>query len=341
MITSLLAAGLAAGCHGRVNRRTKTSGLDLDRLGRLFPALADRARPGRFNLAVMSLGEPGVWSADDAGRYPLQDLAALPIAAAALAEIDLGRLTLNERLAIRPVDLSPPPSRINRRFPLARGAPALELPVADLIGLAVQEGDATAADAVMRRVGGPGAVTAWLRERHVNDLRIDRYQREIQVEMSGMASFRDDWKDPAPWATARAAVAPQAREAAMADYLRDPRDTATAPGVLSLLQQIAAPPASGGLLSRASSALLLRLMATRRADLLGGGLPGDAGLAHLAGNSDTDLGYTAAAGDIGLVTLSDGRRLAVAALLSGSTASASQRQALFAEAGRLVVSALT
>ena len=336
MITALLAAGLEAGCHGRVNSRSKVSGLDLDRLNHRFPALADRARPGRFNLAVMSLDEPGVWSADDAGRYPLQALAAAPIAAAALAEIDAGRLTLNERLPIRALDLSPPPSRINARFPLPAGVESLPLPVADLIALAVQEGDATAADAVMRRIGGPGAVTAWLNQHRIIDLRVDRYQREIQVDMSGMASFRAAWKDPASWAAARASVDPLARESAMADYLRDPRDTTTAPAILNLLQQVAV----GGLLSRPSAGLLLRLMATRRGDLLGGGLPADAALAHLAGNSGTDLGYTAATGDMGLVTLANGRRLAVAALLAGSTASAPQRQTLFADAGRLAVAAL-
>ena len=338
MITALLAAGLGvAGCHGRINARAKVSGLDLDRLNREFAPLAARARPGRLNLGVMSLGEPGVWSADDVGRYPLQDLAALPIAAAALAEIDAGQLTLNERLAIRDLDLSPPPSRINRRFPLPAGVAALDLPVADLIALALQEGDATASDAVMRRIGGPGAVTAWLTGHKINEIRLDRYQREIQVEMSGMASFRAAWKDPAPWASARASVDPQTRESAMADYLRDPRDTATAPGLLNLLRLIA----GGGLLSRSASDLLLRLMAGRRAALLGGGLPGSAAFDHLAGNSDTDLGYTAATGDIGIVTLADGRKLAVAALLSGSTASAAQRQALFADAARLALSALS
>ena len=338
MITGLLAAGLGAeGCHGKVNPRSKVSGLDLGLMARDFPALAARALPGRFTLAVMSLGEPGVWSADEAGLYPLQDLAAFPIAAAALAEVDAGRLTLNERIPIRLVDLSPPPSRINRRFPLAGHAEALELPVVDLIALAAQEGDATAADAVMHRIGGPGAITTWLREHKVGDLRIDRYQREIQVDMSGMASFRDDWKDPTPWAAARASIAPQAREAAMARYLRDPRDTTTATAMLNLIQRIT----DGGLLSRPSAALLLRLMSTRRGDLLGPGLPGAAALAHLAGNSDTDLGYTAATGDIGLITLADGRRLALAALLSGSTASAPQRRALFADAARLAISALT
>jgi beta-lactamase class A len=338
LITALLAAGLgAAGCHGRVNQRPKVSGLDLDRLNRDFPALAARARPGRFNLAVMSLVEPGVWSADGAGRYPLQNLAVLPIAAAALSAVDAGQLTLNERLPIRALDLSPPPSRINSRFPLPQTTESLDLPVADLIALAVQEGDATAADAVLRRVGGPGGVTAWLVNHKVNEVRLDRYQREIAVEMSGMPSFRAAWKDPASWAAARASLDPQTREAAMANYLDDPRDTTSASGILNLMQLIA----TGGLLSRPSTALLLRLMAIQRGDLLGGGLPTDAALDHLAGSSDTDLGYTAATGDISLVTLANGRRLVVAALLSGSTASGPQRQSLFADAARLAVSALT
>lgn len=182
ILTTALAAATvsAAGCGGQVNRRMLASvrGLDFDRLKRGFALLAARAAPGILNLGVLTLDTLAVWCADQNRRFPLQGLVKAPLAAAALAEVDAGRLKLNDMIPIRAMDLSPPPSRVNRALP-PRGRRDLELPAADLIALTVQEDDNTAADVIMARVGGPGAVTAWLRQHNIRDMRVDRYQREI------------------------------------------------------------------------------------------------------------------------------------------------------------------
>ena len=44
-------------------------------------------------------------------------------------------------------------------------------------------------------------------------------------------------------------------------------------------------------------------------------------------------------GDIGIVTLAGGHRVAIAAFLAGSTGTQAQRDALFADSARLVVAA--
>jgi beta-lactamase class A len=341
-MTLLAAASLnggltGAGCAGRVNRRSRFGGLDLDRLAAGYVGLADRARPGTLGLGVMTLDTPAVWTADPRGASPLQSVFKAPLAAAALAEVDAGRLTLNEIIRIGPEDLSPPPSRLNRAFPPAAGK-TLDVPVADLIALAVQESDNTAADSIMRRIGGPGAVTAWLRGRGIEGMRVDRYERELQPEIAGLASFRPAWKDEAAWAAARAGIAPEVREQAMAAYLADPRDTTSVQAALNFLNQLWA----GALLSPRSTSLLTRLMtgAVTGQGRLRAGLPPGTVLAHKTGSAATDLGLTPATNDIGLATLPGGRRLAIVALLAGSTATESQRDALIADAARLAVSAL-
>lgn len=338
LATLIAATGLAAaGCADRVNRRYGGGGLDLSRLASGYAQLAERARPGVLALGVMSLDSPGVWSVDPGGPSPMQSVFKAPLAAAALAEVDAGRLALNEIIRIGAEDLSPPPSRLNRAFPPTGGA-VLAIPVADLIALAVKESDNTAADAVMRRIGGPGAVTAWLRSHDIQGIRVDRYERELQPDLCGLPSFRPAWRDEAPWAAARDAVAPERREAAIAAYLTDPRDTATAEAALNFLGQLA----GGSLLSVASTALLLRMMSGARtgADRLRAGLPPGASLAHKTGTAVTDLGLTPATNDIGVATLPGGRRLAIAAFLAGSTATERQREALIADSARLAVSAL-
>ena len=339
LLATILAAGAleAVGCTARVNRRSPPVGLDIARLAHGFAGLAERARPSVFDLGVMTLDTPAVWCADGATRFPMRDVFMAPLAAAALAEVDAGRLRLNETLRIAQQDLSPPPSRVNRLS--QQGGPAIvDIPAADLIALAVQEGDNTAADSVMRRIGGPGAVTAWLRARGVQDMRVDRYAREIQVATSGLTSFRSEWKDDAAWAAARGAVAPDVREAAMAAYLADPRDTTTLPAILGFLAQLS----SGALLSPSSTSLLLRLMSATNSgkSRLAAGLPVGASLAHKTGSSPTDLGLTPATCDVGLVTMANGRRFAVAAFLSGSTATDAHRDGVVADAARLAVSAL-
>jgi beta-lactamase class A len=292
-----------------------------------------------FSLGVMTFKAPAVWCSDENSRFPLQGASKAPLAAAALAEVDAGRLRMNETIRLTALDLSPPPSRLNRAFAAKGGKGVLDVPAADLIALAVQENDNTAADAIMRRIGGPGAVTAWLRQHKIEDMRIDRYARELQPAMSGMGSFRPTWTDEANWTAARIAVAPATREAAMAAYLADPRDTTTTQAALNFLNQLS----EGALLSAASTGLLSRLMNNPSPGDSGlqAGLPSSAAFSHKSGASATDLGLTPATSDLGLVTLADGRRFALAAFLAGSTATKAQREALFADAARLSIAALS
>ena len=333
LLAGALGASVLAACHGRVNRRATQKGLlDIEHLDHGFTALARRAAPGRLNLAVLSRRGDHVWAADSDGHYPMADLAMLPIAAAALSEVDAGRLKLGEPITIREMDLSPPPSLVNRIF---RGD--MTLPAVDLIALAVQHGDNTAADVIMSRIGGPGAVGGWLQAKELAGLRIDRYAREVVTEMLGMPSFRPQWRTQAAFDDARGLVAPAAREAAVQAYLGDPRDTITAPAALGLVDKLV----DGRLLSPASTRLLLGLMTRSTAPLpgLSAALPRGATLARKSGNSLSDLGLTAVTNDIGLATLADGNTIAIVAFLRGSTATATERSRLIADAGRLVFDA--
>ncbi len=330
LLTGGLVAGALAACGGHANRRPARRGmLDVAMLNREFPALASRAAPARLNLGVLSLAGDHVWEADSEGLYPLADLFMLPVAAAALAEVDAGRLKLGEPILIRDVDLSPPPSPIGAAFNGQETMPAV-----DLIALAVQHGDNTAADVIMSRIGGPGAVMGWLQSKGIVGLRIDRYAREVATDMVGLSSFRAAWRTERAFADARALVPPAAREAAVQAFLRDPRDTTTAPAALSFLNRLS----DGRLLSPASTRLLLGLM-TRSAggvEGLAAALPTGASLARKTGDSGSDLGLTPATNEIGLITFEDGKRMAVALFLDGSTATGADRRRLIADAGRLV-----
>jgi len=327
------AAALAvSGCERDMPLTASTTPkLDMKRLNRAVGELAGRARPGLLGVGLSNLESGEHFTFEGERRFPMQGVFELLLAAAALSEVDDGLLSLDEPVTLDAEQLSPPYSPIAAAWPGRRDYTVRELLVA-----ALNDSDNTAADILMRRIGGPGAVTAWLASRRFEELRVDRYERELQTQAYGMASFRPAWRTPEAFAAARAAVPPEVRRAAMAAYLRDPRDTATPRDMLTFLSRLNAVE----LLSARSTRLLLEIMfeAPPRAErLTAAGMPKGAKFAHKTGTSATDQGLTLAYNDVGIVILPDGRAYGLAAFLSGSTASEAERADLMADLGRTLI----
>src|SRR3984957_5558501 len=222
---AIAASAALAACQRKLSTTAKAGPMDTKRLDAGFPALADRARPGAFAIGVMNLASTATWYWNTDRSFPLAGAAALPIAVAAMAQIDQHKLALNEQVAFTSADLSPPPSLIDRSWPAPPGGRAAHIPAQSLITLALREGDTTAMDVLTHRIGGPGAVSGFLDQKGVTGLRVDRYQREIGVEMFGMPTFRADWKDMPAFAAARDQVPAPARTSAMDQLIPDPRDS--------------------------------------------------------------------------------------------------------------------
>jgi beta-lactamase class A len=309
---------------------SRTPPLDMRRLDSGVPELAARALPGVLGFGLMNLESGQFWVRLGDRTFPMQSVFKLPLGAAVLSQVDVGRLDLAETLTLTSKQLSPPWSPIADAWP-GRAAYAAR----DLLTAAVSDSDNTAADLLMEQIGGPGAVTAWLESKNIDEVRVDRYERELQPDVYGMASFRAAWKGEAAFSAARATVAPERRRAAMLAYMADPRDSATPRGMLGFLRRLD----NGDLLSAASTTRLLTIMqaSPRGADRLKAGLPKGARFAHKSGTSGTDQGLSAAYNDVGIFTLPDRRSYAVAAFLAGSTAPEKDRAALFADLGRLAV----
>jgi beta-lactamase class A len=311
--------------------------LDAAHLNAQARTLSVQAQPGLLNMGVMDIGAGRVWRLDETGHYPLAGLSKLAAAAAALALVDAGRLHLNQAVRLTPEDVGPPPSRLNGLIERARGGGGVAPPLADLIGLAIQHDDSTAGDAVLGLAGGPQAVTAWLRARGVEGVRIDRFDREWIPQMFGLGAFRPAWAAAPDFSQALDAVSAAQRQSAMDAYLADPRDTATAMGMLSLVDRLAV----GALLSADSTRFLTALMRARaHADEgLAEGLPAGAVLAGLAATTPTSVGFTPADNAVGYAVTPDGRRLAMVVFIAGSTATAAARQRLMGDAARLLCAA--
>ncbi len=333
----LAAVLLVAACEPKMPQTASTTPqLDAALLDEEGAKLAARATAGadnaRFGAALMNLESGELWAFNGSERFPMMSVFKAPLGAAVLAEADAGRLDLGETLTLSEEDLSPPYSPVADAYPGRRA-----YTVGELLERAVSHSDNTAADVLMRRIGGPGAVTAWLRAHRIEDMRVDRYERQMQPELAGLDSFRPEWKGESAYGAAHRSVPDDRRFAATLSYMRDPRDTTTPRAALLFLSRLAA----GELLSEASTARLLTLMTETPtgAARLKAGLPPGAKLAHKTGTARSDFGMNPATNDIGLVTLADGRRYAVAVFLSGSPLDAAAREAVIADFARLAVRA--
>jgi beta-lactamase class A len=194
--------------------------------------------------------------------------------------------------------------------------------VRQLLTAAVSESDNTAADALVRLVGGPKIVTEFLRAHGIDDMRVD-------LDEAGVASIFEETEHGGsifPRETDQQALARHRR--GYSAYLQDPRNRTTPDAAADFLEKLW----KGQLLSLDSTRRLLDLMCGQTVPArLRSGLPADVRLADKAGTSYSLDGETAAFNDMGIIMRPNGRPIIVAAFLTASHADKKHRDALFAE----------
>ena len=292
-------------------------------------ALAERARPGTLGIAVLDPDSGASWRVNADRAYPMMSVFKAPLGAAVLERVDRGVLSLDRTVALTPADLRAGPGPMRGELQSGR----TEFSVRRLLDAAVSESDNTAADALVKLLGGPAAVTAFLRAHGVDGMRVDRDERTLAHDIDGLAADAD-----APRANESAAEKLARRRRGYAGYLADPRDTSTPEAAVTFLRKLW----RGELVSRESTALLLETMTHSPTvpNRLKGGVPAGARLTHKSGTSITFEGVTAAHNDIGVVSWPDGRTVIVAAFLTASPASEPERDAIFSTLARDVTAEL-
>ena len=229
------------------------------------------------------------------GRFPMQSVYKAPIGMAVLHEVDAGRLSLDARILVETADFVPPGMHSPLRDAHPRGG--VEVPLRELLRLSVEESDGTASDVLLRLAGGKAKAQAYLSGLGVEGIRIETTEGEMGRDYQ--AQYRS-------WATPSAVVE-----------------------WLTALHQ-------GKGLSPASRGLLLGWMRTTKTfpTRLKGRLPAGTEVAHKTGSSGSRQGISAATNDIGIITLPDGRHLAVAVFLRDSKANDAERDAAIAKVAR-------
>jgi beta-lactamase class A len=248
------------------------------------------AAKGRVGVAAQLLESGETASLHGDEHFPMHSVYKLPISMAVLQRVDRGELKLDQLVRVDPSDFV----RKGMYSPVRDKYPdGTELTIAELLRYTICESDGSTSDVLMKLIGGPGQVMLFLDGIHVPDIQVVNYEKEIGRDWE--TQYRN-------WATPKAALA-----------------------LLAALQ-------SKRKLSAESQALLLKLMTESipGAKRLKGELPAGTVVAHKTGTGGTQNGITSATNDIGIITLPDGRHLAVAAFVSDSAANDDTRDAIIA-----------
>lgn len=308
--------------------QTVTVSRETGRVQQALDAAVQRAKPGTLGVAVLDLRSGATAGVHADQPFPMMSVFKAPVAAAVLAQIEEGSLSLTQEVTASRADLqdgSAVPS-VGEEVKSGKTTFTIER----LLKGAVSESDNTAVDILLRVAGGPQVVMAFLHAHGIDGMRVD-------VDEAGVSRIFNDLKPGQAVPSDESDQAfEQRRQRGYQAFLADPRNRSTPAGAVEFLRKLQ----GGELLSPTSTPYLLRLMAAQTKPVrLRAGVPQGVHLADKAGTSATQQGRTAAYNDIGIMSWPDGRIVIIAAFLSDSTASGKERDALFADLARSVAAA--
>lgn len=301
MVATLFSKGQAVAQVPSSQIATNSLEADLTRIGRSFD--------GDIGIAVQDVQTGAVAKFDGDTYFPQQSVSKLWVALAAFAAVDGRRLSLSSSVRLTPADLTlfhQPIAAFVRKNGTYRTT------VSSLLSRALQQSDNTANDAVLRKVGGPTAVRAFLQSQGIAGIRFGPGERLMQSRLAGL-QWRQRYSVGRSFYAARAKIPMATRRTAFNAYIASPPDGATPAGIAIALCRLK----RGELLSRESTNRLLDIMSRTRTGprRLKAGLPTGWKIAHKTGTGQqlgpVQTGYN----DIGIVTSPRGRSYAVVVMI--------------------------
>jgi beta-lactamase class A len=283
-----------------------------------------RTSGGEVGVLARHLETGATLSLNDADAFPMASTFKIAVAGAVLAEVDAGRLSLQQMV---PVDAALVLSSegIAEIFPF----PGVSASVRNLIESMLTRSDNTATNVLTQLAGGPAAVTAWVKSVGVQGMRIDGDTNGIVGRFFGLPPGGEPVEAQLKKLIAANPALEDLDSKPNAQFDEDPRDTATPKAMVLLLSKIV----DAHILSPASTEVLLGSMerCTTGLKRLRGMLPPGTGVKDKTGT----IGGTV--NDVGIITLPDGRgRIAVAVFIKKSAKRLEEREHVIAEIARSV-----
>ncbi|MFL6846079.1 MAG: serine hydrolase [Allosphingosinicella sp.] len=290
-----------------------------------------QAFSGDIGIAVRDVQNGWSTSFDGDTFFPQQSVSKFWVALTALDKADRGELSLSRPVTLTKSDIT----LFHQPIAAQIGANGYTTTIESLMTRALQQSDNTCNDAVLWRTGGPEAVRAFLRDKHIDGIRFGPGERLLQSQIAGI-EWQQSWAYNGGFYKARNALPLSARRAAFERYIANPMDGATPNGIVDALSRLK----RGELLSPASTEKLLAIMGNTKTgpQRLKGGLEPGWHLSHKTGTGQVLGGEQAGYNDIGLLTGPDGRSYAVAVMIRRTSAPLGERMAAMQNTVRAVIS---
>jgi beta-lactamase class A len=259
-------------------------------LQRQIRAIAAEAY-GKVSVACSLPGSPVNCDLNPHTHPPMQSVFKFPLTVTTLHFVEQGKLSLDQPVRFLKSDRFLPQtySPLQEKYPNAE----VDVPLRELLRLAVALSDNVAADIVLRVIGGPAVVDGYIRSIGVNGFHMEDGEHDLH---RAVADQYRNWLEPA--------------------------------GAVQLLRRIS----DNSPLTPEYTQILLGWLkdSPTGAHRIKGELPPETIVMHKTGTSGTESGITHATNDIRLITLPDGRRLAIAIFITDSRADEATRDAVIA-----------
>ncbi|MBN2267545.1 MAG: serine hydrolase [Candidatus Babeliaceae bacterium] len=254
-------------------------------------------------------------------HFPLASINKLFIALKCFQLIDAGELSLTEHMLVKKRDTRID-SGLTERF--ERIGKSFDITVADLLARMLEVSDNTAADMLLRRVGGVPAVVGLLHTFGFDCISFDRSLEEMVADFVGISGVKI--RSAKQFKLLSKAIRQEDRMSTANQFYGDKRDTVTVRCMIEFLQKLF----GGQLLSPDSTELFLKHLSRCKTGKrrIPQGFPG-AGVLHKTGT----LG--AVANDVGIIKLPDERgHIALAVFLNVPGISLRKREDFIAQLAR-------
>jgi len=264
----------------------------------LRPQIAEiaKAAHGIVGVSVLGLEDRDTVNYNKNARLVLQSVMKLPLGMAVLHLVDSGVLTLDQTIHVSKKDLPETYSPLRDKYPKGD----VDVSIKDLLYYAVSESDNDACDILIKKLGGADQVENYLHMIKMRGINIEASEEDMRK--SGEVQYTN-WCKPV--------------------------------AMVKLLDTLY----TGNVLKPASKDFLNKLMTetTHIPTRIKALLPAGTIVAHKTGTSGTnEVGLTAATNDVGVITLPNGKHVAIAVFITNSTADDATRDMVIAKIAKAV-----
>lgn len=284
---------------------------------------------GNVGIAVQRVDSGWVAEHNGSRLFPQQSVSKLWVAMALLDSVDRGKLSLSDPTTIQKQDLT----LFHQPLAAMVDADGYQTTLSDLFARAMQQSDNTANDKLLRAIGGPDAIRAFMGKNFIANIRFGPGERLLQSTAAGL-DWNASYSQGRNFYTARANLPRSVRERALDRYLADPPDGAAPVAIVGALAKLK----RGELLSPSSTRLLLATMqgAKTGPQRVKGGVPYGWTYAHKTGTGQELPPRSTGYNDVGIMTAPDGTSYAIAVMIGSTTQPIPKRWELMQAVSRAV-----